>query len=123
MELPMFSKFLLIPLTMWLLLPPGICVCRGFGNLLPILATESLPSDDLPLCEDSEHAPWCPIHKMTYLSDSNSAIDSDLASAWIETLSAIVAPILPHERGDAFPARAAYSADPPLYLNLCALRI
>ncbi len=121
--LPMFRKLLLFPVALWLLLPPGICVCRGFGNLLPVLGSEAAPSDDAPICEDSEHAPWCPVHKMTYLNDATAPPVPDLGALWADTLP-VPHPSLSAGYGDAsLPAPAAQPADSALYLNLCALRI
>ena len=118
----MLHKFLLIPVTVWLLLPPGICVCQGFGNLLPFLAAKTSTVDTGSTAEDTEHAPWCPEHKMSYLTNgapSAHSVDTGL----VGVLPAFVADLSPHGSASQLDVPTVHPADSPLYLNLCALRI
>lgn len=120
----MLHQFILIPVTLWLLLPPGICVCHGLGNLLPIFASETTAAPDFgPICEDAEHVPWCPEHKMTYHHASSEPFGPSLA----EGLVIVLPSVLPVSSGQTTAfcplVSTAQPADSPLYLDLCALRI
>ena len=120
---PMLQKFLLLPVILWLLLPPGICICHGFGSLLPLFAAELGNSDNGPICEDTEEPPWCPYHKMTYHSDSGSPPSHQLDFGLVGILPAVVPIGWPIGSAVCLAAPPALPADSPLYLNLCALLI
>src|SRR5262245_20649117 len=69
----MLLRFAYLPIIFWLLLPPGICLCK-YSRLYPFICGRLigiqvvLPSEPDTGREEDErdHAPWCPCHKMVY---------------------------------------------------------
>ena len=119
----MLHKFLLLPAILWLLLPPGICICHGFGNLLPWFAVEAAGLDNGPICEDTEEPPWCPYHKMAYHSDGGVPIFHQLNGGLVGVLPAVLPGSCPIGEAVCLAAPPAHPADSPLYLDHCAFCI
>jgi hypothetical protein len=69
----MLLRLAYLPIIFWLLLPPGICLCK-YSCLAPFVLGRLtgiqtvLPSEpDTGREEDDwDHAPWCPRNKMVY---------------------------------------------------------
>jgi hypothetical protein len=101
--------------TLYLLVPPGYCLCDGFAELL-VPIPENQPEDD--------HAPGCPARKTPYLQQfENPGPDLDATF-----LGDMVAEPLPPLAGfcqawETDPTLGAWASEPPLYLALRALRI
>jgi hypothetical protein len=55
-------------IVFWLLLPPGICVCKlttFYASVFSSISAASMPLTEL--ADDDDHAGWCPVHKIVYL--------------------------------------------------------
>jgi hypothetical protein len=113
----MLLRFAYLPIVFWLLLPPGICLCK-YSRLYPFLLERLtgiqtvLPSEpDTGREEDDrDHAPWCPRNKMVYAHLSPSPLHpasapipltldlTDLATARVERAVASERGVLPGNR-------------------------
>lgn len=101
--------------TLYLLIPPGYCLCHGFDELLAPSPTNQTEDD---------HAPGCPARKTPYLHQfENPVPDPDMTFAG-DVLAEPLPPLAsPGWSGEKSPALVAWVSGPPLYLALRALRI
>jgi hypothetical protein len=113
----MLLRFAYLPIFFWLLLPPGICLCK-YSRLYPFLLSRFtglqtvLPGEpDTGREEDDrDHAPWCPRNKMIYAHLSPGTLQlasasiplmldpTDLAPARVESAIASETTVLPGDK-------------------------
>lgn len=103
--------------TLYLLVPPGYCLCHGFDEWLPSPTTNvGDPEDD--------HVPGCPARKTPYLHQAATPIPNPELT--ISADRVVEAPPLELGVNSAWPIDVtplAETSEPPLYLTLRALRI
>jgi len=114
----MLRCFLLVLLSLYAVLPPGICACRLEAALWAALTEERLPD-----CIDDpyEHDHHCPGAKKQFIPcDQPSAEDPRISTAVI--VDTVTPPAIP----TVAPTAAIVSPDfdrPPIILIVCPLRI
>jgi hypothetical protein len=120
----MLFKCLSLPAIVWLLLPPGICICRlSQPLLLPAAAATADAGTPAPGDDDGDHMPWCTARKMTYAAPE--AIDAGN----LQPLDALTPlPSRDAESPDMAPAAGRPMTDPlapslPIYLAVGILRL
>lgn len=95
-------SFLTLPVILfWLLLPPGVCVCKLVtfyaSAVCPAVAHVIPANETADFGGKDEHAPWCPAHKMVYFWSTI-------------TLLALTLSLLAVVRGSAPAGRAAHDS-------------
>jgi hypothetical protein len=118
------SRVLFVLITLRLLVPPGVCLCKLSSPAAHLLASVLGREAPAPEPEDEDHAAGCPASKLAEgmavrPAAGPGAPDLALGQALADPppLTALATP-----DADAPPPFGA-PPDTPLYLTLCALRI
>ena len=114
----MVARLLLLPAVLWLLLPPGVCICHLPEQLLARVRGQTPPPDD----HDHSHCPCChkpdcdhPAKTPTRPLDHAGPV----ASLHLPTPSLESTPVPVTVDRPVF----LHPPAPGLYVQLCALRI